>query len=74
MMPEPCIAEYVVVWVKQGVAVEVNHFGSLEEATRVFEEIASDCGYEPGGINKSGKHDVSIWEWTEDRYEKIYGY
>ena len=52
----------------------VNYFPSLEEAKRTFEEISNDYGYAPGAINSSGYYDVSIWEWTEDRYEKIYYY
>ena len=49
-------------------------FVSLKEAKRAFEEIAHDYGYEPEEINGSDKYDVSIWEWTEDRYEKVYYY
>jgi len=53
---------------------EVNHFTSLKEAKRAFGEIAHDYGYRPSEITASDKYDVSIWKWTEDRYEKIYYY
>lgn len=52
-------------------ASEVNHFDSLEEAKMTFEEIAHDYSYKPEEINGSDKCDVSIWEWTEDRYVKV---
>jgi len=52
-------------------ASEVNYFNSRKEAKRVFEEIAHDYGYEPEEINGSDKYDVSIWKWTEERYERI---
>ena len=70
-LPQPCIAKYLVVVVDRGMASEVNYFDSLEEAKRVFGEIARDYGYEPEEINGSDKYDVSIWKWTEDRYEKV---
>lgn len=65
------IAKYLVVIVDRGMASEVNYFDSLEEAKRTFEEIARDYGYEPEEINGSDKYDVSLWEWTEDRYVKF---
>ena len=68
---QPCIAKYMVVVVDRAVASEVNYYESLEEAKRAFEEIAHDYGYEPEEINGSDKYDVSIWKWTEDRYEKV---
>jgi len=46
----------------------------LKEAKRAFEKIAHDYGYEPEEINDSDYYDVSIWEWTEERYEKVYLY
>ena len=69
--PQPCIAKYLVVVVDRGTASEVNYFDSLKEAKRAFGEIAHDYGYKPEEINGSDKYDVSIWEWTEDRYEKV---
>lgn len=69
-VPQPCIAKYLVVVVDRGMASEVNYFNSLKEAKRVFGEIARDYGYEPEEINESDKYDISIWEWTEDRYER----
>lgn len=70
-LPQPCEAKYLVVVVDRGRAREVNYFDSLEEAKRTFEEIAHDYGYEPEEINGSDKYDVSIWEWTEERYKKV---
>jgi len=66
--------KYLVVVVNRGMTSEVNYFTSLKEAKRAFGEIAHDYGYRPSEINASDKYDVSIWEWTEDRYEKVYGY
>ena len=70
-LPQPCIAKYLVVVVDRGIASEVNYFDSREEAKRAFEEIVHDYGYKPEEINGSDYYDVSIWEWTEDRYEKV---
>jgi hypothetical protein len=70
-LPQPYIAKYLVVVVDRGMASEVNYFDSMKEAKRAFGEIAHDYGYEPEEINSSDKYDVSIWEWTEDRYEKV---
>ena len=70
-LPQPCISKYLVVAVDRGMASEVNYSNSLKEAKRAFEEIAHDYGYEPGEINGSDKYDISIWEWTEERYERI---
>lgn len=67
-LPQPCIAKYLVSVVDRGMASEVNYFNSLKEAKRAFEEIARDYGYEPEEINQSDKYDISIWEWTEDRF------
>ena len=66
------MAKYLVVVADRGMTSEVDHFVSLEEAKRAFEEIAHDHGYELAEINGSDYYDVSIWEWTEDRYEKVY--
>lgn len=71
---QPFMAKYQVVVANRGLTSEINHFTSLEEAKQALGEIAHDYGYEPGEINGSGYYDVSIWEWTEDRYEKIYYY
>jgi hypothetical protein len=65
------IAKYLVVVVERDMASEVNYFNSLKEVKQAFGEIAHDYGYEPGEINGSGYYNVSIWEWTEDRYEKV---
>ena len=70
-LPKPCIAKYLVMVVDRGMASEVNYFDSLEEAKRVFGEIACDYGYEPEEINNSEYYDVSMWKWTEDRYVKV---
>ncbi|MCF6149422.1 MAG: hypothetical protein E3K37_12275 [Candidatus Kuenenia sp.] len=70
-LPQPHVAKYLVVVVDRGMASEVNHFTSLEEAKRAFGEIARDYGYEPEEINDSDKYDVSVWEWTGERYEKV---
>lgn len=67
-------AKYLVLVVDRGMASEVNFFDSFEEAKRAFGEIAHDHGYKPSEINGSDKYDVSIWGWTEDRYEKVYGF
>jgi len=72
-MPKPPLTKYLVVIADRGMTSEVNYFTSLKEAKRAFNEIAHDYGYLPEEINSSDKYDVSIWEWTEDRYEKIYG-
>jgi hypothetical protein len=53
---------------------EINHFGTLKEAKRIFGEIAHDHGYIPSEINTSDKYDVSIWKWTENRYQRIHYY
>lgn len=65
------IAKYLVVVVNRGMANEVNYFNTLKEAKRVLGEIAHDYGYEPEEINGSDKYNVSIWEWTEERYERV---
>lgn len=64
-------AKYLILVVDRGMATEVNYFDSLNEAKRAFGEIAHDHGYKPSEINASDKYDVSIWKWTEDRYEKV---
>jgi len=73
-LPQLCIAKYLVVVVDSGMTSEVNYFDSLKEAKRAFEEIARDYGYKPEEIIGSDKYDVSIWKWTEERYEKVYLY
>ena len=74
LSPQSYMAKYLVVVVEKGVTDEVMHFISLDEAKTAFLEVAYDHGYEPEEINKSDHYDVSIWKWTEGRYEKIYGY
>ena len=71
---QPTIAKYLVVVVDRGIYSEINFFTSLKEAKRAFGEIAHDYGYRPSEINASDKYDVSIWKWTENRYEKIHYY
>lgn len=73
-MPKSCIAKYLVVVVDRDMTSEVNYFTSLKEAKRAFGEIAHDYGYEPEEINGSDYYDVSIWERTEERYQKIHYY
>ena len=74
LSPQSYMAKYLVVVMDRGIASEVMHFISFNEAKTAFEEVAHDHGYEPEEINKSDHYDVSIWKWTEGRYEKIYGY
>lgn len=71
-MPKPCVAKYLVVVADRGITNEVNHFISLDEAKQAFGEIAHDYGYGHEEINGSDRYDVSIWKWTEDRYEKVF--
>jgi len=71
-LPKSCMAKYLVVVVARGVTNEVNYFNSLTEAKRAFGEIAHDYGYKPNEIHKSNHYDVSIWKWTEDRYQKVF--
>ena len=68
------MAKYLVVVVDRGITSEVMHFISLDEAKAAYGEAAYDFGYEPEEIKRSGYYDLSVWEWMEDRYEKIYGY
>ncbi len=68
---QPYVAKYLVIVADRGMTSEVDYFKSLKEAKRAFGEIAHDYGYKPSEINGSDKYDVSIWKWTEDRYEKI---
>lgn len=71
-LPQHPSAKYLVIVVDRGMTSEVNYFNSLKEAKRAFGEIAHDHGYKPSEINASDKYDVSIWKWTEDRYEKVF--
>lgn len=73
IMYKPCDAKFLIVATEGGKVVEINHFDSLQEAKRAFGEIAHDYGYKSSEINASDKYDVSIWKWTEDRYEKVFG-
>lgn len=70
-IPQIYDAKFLIVAAEGGRVVEINHFGSFKDAKQVFDEIASDHDCEPETVNKSGYYDVSIWEWTEDRYEKV---
>jgi hypothetical protein len=70
----PLVARYLLVVVERGMTSVVNHFNSLEEAERAFNEIANVFGYKPGAINGSDFHEVSVWEWMEGKYEKVYLY
>ena len=74
LSPQSYMAKYLVVVVDRGITSEVIHFISFDDAKTAFAEVAYDHGYEPEEINGSDYYDVSIWEWAEDRYEKIYGY
>jgi len=68
---QPVIAKYLVVVVDRGMTSEVNYFNSLKEAKRAFGEIVHDHGYKPSEINASDKYDVSIWQWPEERYQRV---
>ena len=68
------MGKYLVVEIDRGITSEVRRFISFDDAKISFEEVAHDHGYEPEEINGSDYYDVSIWEWTEAKYEKIYGY
>lgn len=67
-------AKYLILVVDRGMASEVNFFDSMNEAKRAFGEIAHDHGYKPEEINASDKYDVSIWGWTEERYQRVHYY
>lgn len=67
-------AKYLILVVNRGMASEVNFFDSMNEAKRAFGEIANDHGYRPSEINSSDKYDVSIWQWTEERYQRVHYY
>jgi len=71
--PQSYMAKYLVVVVDMGITSEVMHHISFDDAKTAFGEVAYDHGCEPEEINKSNHYNVSIWEWTEDRYIKIYG-
>jgi len=73
-LPQACDAKYLVVVADRGMTSEINHFGTLKEAKRTFREIANDYGYRPSEMNGSDKYDVSIWKWTEERYQRVHYY
>jgi len=73
LSPQSYMAKYLIVVAEGGEASEVMHFISFHDAKTAFGEVACDHGYEPEEINNSDYYDVSIWEWTEARYLKIYG-
>ncbi len=70
-LPRLFDAKFLIVAAEGGKVVEINHFGSFKDAKQVFDEIASDHGFEPEEINKYGYYDVSIWRWTENRYLRL---
>ena len=73
-MSQLSIAQYLIVVADGGITSEVNYFDSLKEAKRAFGEIAHDNGYKSDAINESDYYDVSIWKWTENRFEKVHLY
>ena len=73
-LPQQHDAKYVIVVVDRGKTVEINHFGTLKEAKRIFGEIAGDYRYILSEINSSNRLDGSIWEWTEERYQRVHYY
>lgn len=70
----PLVAKYLLVMVSQGMTSLVNHFNSLEEAEKAFNEITNNLRSKAGLSNSSYYHEVSVWEWREGRYEKVYLY
>ena len=73
-LPKPCDAKYLVVLVDRGMMSEINYFGTLKEAKRIFGEIAHDYGYRPSEINASDKYDISIWRWMKERFQRVHYY
>ena len=73
-LPQQHDAKHVIVVVDRGKTVEINHFGTLKEAKRIFGEIAGDYRYRLSEINSSNRLDVSIWKWTEERYQRVHYY
>ncbi len=71
---QPCNAKYLVVVANRGMTSEVHNFRSFKDAKREFGKIARYHRYKPSEINGSDYYHVSMWEWTEDSYEKIHGY
>lgn len=71
---QPCNAKYIVVVADRDMTSKVRPFNSFKEAKKAFSKIAYDLGYKPSEINVSDYYDVSIWEWAENKYEKVYGY
>ncbi len=70
----PLVAKYLLVMVSQGMTSLVNHFNSLEEAEKAFNEITNDLRSKASLFSSSEYHEVSVWEWREGRYEKVYLY
>jgi hypothetical protein len=70
----PLVAKYLLVMVNQGMTSLVNHFNSLEEAERAFNEITNYLSSKPGLLSDSEYHEVSLWEWTDNKYEKVFLY
>jgi hypothetical protein len=73
-IPQKYDVKYLVVVVDRGMTSDVNYFNSFKEAKRAFGEIAHDYGYRPSEINASEKYDVSIWKWTDERYQRVHYY
>jgi hypothetical protein len=70
----PLVAKYLLVMVNQGMTSLVNHFNSLEEAEKAFNEITNYLSSKPGLSSDSDYHEVSLWEWTDNKYEKVFLY
>jgi len=70
----PLVAKYLLVMVNQGMTSLVNHFNSLEEAEKAFNEITNYLSSKPRLVSDSDYHEVSLWEWTDDKYEKVFLY
>jgi len=70
----PLVAKYLLVMVDQGMTSMVNHFNSLEEAEKALNKITNDLSRKPGSSSGSDYKEVSLWEWTEGKYEKVYLY
>jgi len=70
----PLVAKYLLVMVNQGMTSLVNHFNSLEEAEKAFNEITNYLSSKPRLVSDSDYHEVSLWEWTDNKYEKVFLY
>lgn len=70
----PLVAKYLLVMVSGGMTSLVNRFNSLEEAEKAFNEITNNLRTKAGLLSSSEYHEVSVWEWREGKYEKVYLY